>query len=288
MILSDLFLPYRINQHWVTSGIDSIKRCLNKQHFLNYPHKVEYQYNSRGFRDAEWPETTEELQNAIWCVGDSFTVGIGSPYEFTWPQVLAKATGRRCINVSMDGASNTWISRRARQIIHEINPTHMVVLWSYTHRRELPNVDIPDETRSLHFDKPQSELDDLKNFINCYTNLKNCTASTNIFNGIIPRSGVNGVCDHMIQSWHNIKDSSWPKFLPPTPAEFNQLPSYIKQGTTDIFSNNQLEIWFTKNNFCNVNQLTELSKLDYARDYLHFDCITSEFFVKQILKNFDG
>jgi hypothetical protein len=187
----------------------------------------------------------------------------------------------------MDGASNTWISRRARQIIHEINPTHMVVLWSYIHRRELPNVDIPDETRMMHFDKSQSELDDLKNFINCYTNLKNCTASVNIFNGIIPRSGVNGVCDHMIQSWHNIKDPSWSEFPPTTQVEFDQLPAHIKQETTDIFSNDQLEIWFIKNNFCNINQLTALSMLDYDRDYHHFDCITSEFFVKQILKNFD-
>ena len=230
MILSDLFLASRINQHWFTSGIDSIKDCLNRQHFLNYPHKVEYHYNSRGFRDAEWPETIKELQNAIWCVGDSFTVGIGSPYEFTWPQVLSKATGRRCINVSMDGASNTWISRRARQIIHEINPTHMVVLWSYIHRREFPNVNIPDEDRTMHFDKSNSELDDVKDFINCYNNLKNCTASTNIFNGIIPQPGL------------------------PTPESVG---------------------------------IMALTKLDYARDYHHFDGITSEFFVKQILKNFD-
>jgi len=281
----------RINQFWTTSGMDSLDSCLNKQHFLDYPHPVQYHYNSRGFRDSEWPNTIEELQNAIWCVGDSFTVGVGSPYEFTWPQVLANATGRRCINVSMDGASNAWISRRARQIIHEVNPSHMVVLWSYIHRRELADFNRPDEARMLYFDKHHSELDDLKDFINCYNNLKNCTASTNIFNGIIPHSGfpnMSVVYDHMTQSWNNIKDPSWPEFVPTTPAEFTQLPAHIKQETTDVFSNNELEIWFIKNNFWNTNQLTELSNLDYARDYHHFDCVTSKFFVKQILKNFDS
>jgi len=286
VMLLDLVLQTRINQQWNTSGIDSLDNCLNKQHFLKYPHAVEYHYNSRGFRDSEWPDSVKELKNAIWCVGDSFTVGIGSPYEFTWPQVLAKATGRRCINVSMDGASNTWISRRAQQIIKEVSPKQMVVLWSYIHRRESPDIDLPDEARRLQSEKSNSDLDDLKNFINCYTNLKNCTANTSIFNGIIPCSGFADY-DYMAQCWHNIKDSLWPEFLPTTLAEFSQLPSYIKQETTDIFSNNELESWFTRNDFCNHNQLIELSNFDYARDYHHFDRVTSEFFVKQILKNFD-
>ena len=290
MILEDLVLQSRVNVKSDVSGLDSLEKCLNKDYFLKYPHRVEYHFNSRGFRDSEWPDSIEELKNAIWCVGDSFTVGLGSPYEFTWPQVLAAATGRRCINISMDGASNTWISRRAQQIIKEVAPTHMVVLWSYIHRRENPNTEWSDEDRRLQFEKFNSDLDDLKDFINCYTNLKNHSADTSIFNGIVPRSGFLGLgtdCDYITQSWQNIKDSSWPEFLLTTPAEFNQLPAHVKQETTDIFSSNELEIWFTQNDFSKHNQLTELSNLDYARDYHHFDCVTSEFFVEQILKNFN-
>ena len=289
VILTNLVLTSRINQNYTTSGIDSLDNCFNKQHFLDYPHTVEYQYNSRGFRDSEWPNTIEELQNAIWCVGDSFTVGIGSPLAFTWPQILAKVTGRRCINISMDGASNTWISRRAQQIIKEIAPKQMVVLWSYIHRRESPNIDLPDDDRRLHFKKSNSDLDDLKNFINCYTNLKNCSAGTNIFNGIIPHSGfpsMDNFYDRMIQDWHNIKDLSWPEFPPTTLSEFNQLPAHIKQETTDIFSSNELETWFIQNNFVKHNQLIKLSNLDYARDYHHFDRVTSEFFVQEICKTY--
>jgi len=116
VILQDLVLQSRVNFKSDVSGLDSLELCLNKDHFRNYPHHVEYVHNSRGFRDNEWPESADELKNAIWCVGDSFTVGLGSPRQFTWPQVLAAVTGRRCINISMDGASNAWISRRAQQI----------------------------------------------------------------------------------------------------------------------------------------------------------------------------
>lgn len=266
--------------------MDSLDKCLNKDHFRSYSHPVDYHYNSRGFRDTEWPDSADELQKAIWCVGDSFTVGIGQPIKHTWPQVLAAATGRRCINISLNGASNNWISRRAQQIVKEVAPAHMVIMWSYLHRREHPDINLPDEARKLHFEKNNSDLDNLKNFINCYTNLKNCTTNTSIFNGIIPDSGPD--LSYMSEGWHNIKDSLWPEFLPTTQAEFNQLPDHIKKETTDIFSNCELEIWFTQNNFYKHNQLMELSNLDYARDYHHFDCITSKFFVDQILKDFNS
>jgi len=284
MILADLFLRSKVNQYCTTSGIDSLDRCLNKQHFLDYLHEVEYQHNSRGFRDSEWPDSMEELQNAVWCVGDSFTVGIGSPYEFTWPQVLAKATGRRCVNVSMDGASNNWISRRAQQIIQEVNPTHMVVLWSYIHRRESPDTTLSDEVRMIYFRKSDSEYDDLINFIDCYSAVNQNTTNTVIANGIIPFASPNLVIN---DSWKKIRDPSWPELFPNTYAEFSQLPQHIKKETADIFSKNDLDIWFAQNDFYRHNQLIELSNLDHARDYHHFDKITSEFFVREIIKNFD-
>jgi hypothetical protein len=136
MILPDFILPSRINQHWEYSGIDSIEQCLNKKHFKSYPHKIEYRYNSRGFRDTEWPETLEELKNSIWCVGDSFTVGLGSPVEHTWSYQVGQKLNTRTINISMDGASNNWIARKAQQIIDTIGPKFLVVHWSYISRRE--------------------------------------------------------------------------------------------------------------------------------------------------------
>ena len=133
MILPNLILPIRANRYWEESGIDTLEKCHDKQRFLQYPDKIEYRYNSRGFRDAEWPNN---LQSAIWCIGDSFTAGIGTTYEHTWPQKLSTITGRRIVNVSMDGASNNWIAQRVLEISQHINPENIVIMWSYVERRE--------------------------------------------------------------------------------------------------------------------------------------------------------
>jgi hypothetical protein len=136
MILPDFVLPSRINQTWSHSGIDSFEFCLDKKHFTSYPYDISYNYNSRGFRDAEWADDVEELQSAIWCVGDSFTVGLGSPIEHIWPWILQQVAQRRTINVSMDGASNMWIARKSLDIINKIKPAHLIIQWSYISRRE--------------------------------------------------------------------------------------------------------------------------------------------------------
>ena len=82
-----------------------------------YLHPITYNYNSRGFRDQEWPDSMTELREATWCVGDSFTVGLGSPVTHTWPNVLQQTLQKKTINVSMDGASNNLIARKVLKIL---------------------------------------------------------------------------------------------------------------------------------------------------------------------------
>jgi hypothetical protein len=132
-MLEDLVLPSRAHQVWATSGMDDPRHCGDRDHYHSYPHSIEYRYNSRGFRDAEWPE---DLTQAVWCLGDSFTVGLGSPVAHTWPWILQQRLGRRTINISMDGGSNAWMARRACDIIAAVEPATMVIQWSYTHRSE--------------------------------------------------------------------------------------------------------------------------------------------------------
>ena len=122
MILSDFILPTRKNQIWSESGMDSRQLCLDQKHFDSYPYAIEYRYNSRGFRDDEWPSSMEELKKCIWCFGDSFTVGVGSPLSHTWVNILQNKSVLRCINISMDGASNDWIARKVVKVLEEIQP----------------------------------------------------------------------------------------------------------------------------------------------------------------------
>lgn len=132
-MVSDIGIQSRINQQWKYSGIDTRESCLDRKHFDRYPYDIDYQYNSKGFRDREWPQ---DLSSAVWCVGDSFTVGIGSPIEHTWPWVLEQTIQQRTVNVSLDGGSNDWIARHIQIILDNVQPKTLVVMWSYINRRE--------------------------------------------------------------------------------------------------------------------------------------------------------
>lgn len=141
-ILSNFVWWSQKNFQGTQSDIDSLDRCANVEHFKKFPWPVVYNHNSRGYRDAEWPTTVEELQQSIWCFGDSFTVGYGSPREHTWTFLLQQSLQRRCINISLNGASNDWIVRKIKDLLTQIVPDTIVIHWSYTHRRELPDFDL--------------------------------------------------------------------------------------------------------------------------------------------------
>jgi len=133
VILPSFVLKHTQNRCFKESGLDSLDCCINPDHWRNYPHPVEYQYNSRGYRDAEWPQ---DLSSAVWCFGDSFTAGIGIPHSHTWPQILQTRLNTRTINISMDGASNNWIARKVKELAKTIIPQRIIIQWSFTHRSE--------------------------------------------------------------------------------------------------------------------------------------------------------
>lgn len=145
MILPNIALPSRVGEVISESGMDSreVSEIKNRlDWFQNFPYPIEYRFNRRGFRDHEWPGPNR-LNSAIWCLGDSFTLGIGSPFDHIWPQILQQRSKRRTINVSLDGGSNEWIAATAQQILREVAPECIVIMWSYLHRRR----GLPDRER---------------------------------------------------------------------------------------------------------------------------------------------
>ena len=186
MILPYFTVPPFIGLKTSNSGIDTYERVYDKNHYNNYPYDISYKYNSRGYRDDEWPEN---LNECIWCVGDSFTNGVGQPYEHIWPQVLAKRLNIRTINISMDGASNDWISRKIVGIADVIKPKIIIAQWSYIHRREgLPtDKKSNDYSRRIWFEKEIRSSDDVKNLIgNIKNGLSACNNQTTLINSFIP------------------------------------------------------------------------------------------------------
>lgn len=184
MILPDLVLSTYANQKLDYSGIDTFELCMNKKHFSNYPYKVSYEYNSRGFRGHEWPS---ELDNVCWCVGDSFTAGLGVPYNHIWHQVLADKLNINTINVSMDGASNSWIARKIIDIL-EIKPKNIIVQWSYAHRRELKISRLSDEDRRIWHKFDNNYDQDIQNNIDFINLVESNKQETTIIHTFIPNN----------------------------------------------------------------------------------------------------
>lgn len=279
-------LPSRVNQRWQYTGIDSYDCCVDKAYFKSYPYKIEYVYNSRGFRDQEWPTDISDLQNAVWCIGDSFTVGLGSPIEHTWPYQVGQTLDKRIINVSMDGASNHWIARKALDIVNIINPATIIIQWSYIHRYELNDPTLTDEDRRQHFDSlDYNDLELGRKFLELIKNLESKKQNTNIIHSFIPKFGIKTDIEGI---WKQIAGKDWP-IVPPSLVEFKNLDKNIVDELVNDFKLYEVfELYYQL--FYTIKYVPEIRPLDRARDGHHYDILTAKKFavdVKKLLLDVD-
>jgi hypothetical protein len=224
----------------LTSGLDSLEHCLNPGHFLDCKKDISYQYNSMGYRDAEWPE---DITNTIWCLGDSFTVGLGQPFNEIWPQALQTALAERTINVSMNGASNDWIARQAEFILKNFKPKAILIHWSYFHRREHPDTSKTDEDRIMHYD--ENDCDDLTNFEKNLTKVLDADVNSCTIHSFVPRANGTDYLKYYkhSRSWEpNLEDISQYTLLEKTNSKF----------------------------------FTTIEQTDRARDFLHYGIDTAK------------
>ena len=135
---------------------DTFENCDNKDHFLSYKKKITYKFNEHGYRDEEWPS---DLSDVIWCIGDSATMGVGQPFEETWPRILQKKSGKRCLNISSEGCSNDTIKLRAEFIHKNFEPKIMIIMWSFICRRRINNKDMPYDKKDF------GDMPDILNFL---------------------------------------------------------------------------------------------------------------------------
>ena len=129
-----------------TLGLDSLDQCYSKSLFKNFPHSVSYQFNSLGYRDRD---ISEYIKNPVIVIGDSFTVGLGLPNEMTYPCLLEKLIHHQVLNFSLNGASNTWISRKLELILKYFSPMAVIVHYTFSARRELDEPTWTDDERTL-------------------------------------------------------------------------------------------------------------------------------------------
>lgn len=280
MILPDFILQSRANKIWNYSGLDSRSDCLDKKHFDNYPYLVDYKYNSRGFRDAEWPESTE-LVNSIWCVGDSFTEGLGAPYNHTWPVMLKSVSKKNTINVSMDGASNDWIARKTLRILEVVSPKNIVIQWSYFTRVESTDVTLSDEDRRKQFaDTDLSLRHEFDNFKKNFLLVESAKLKTNIIHSFVPNTRS---LPDIKNIWDIFKGADWPEHPPEILKDLHSLGSFIINELVAINQFEQLEIYPEYCKLLNNANIINYTQTDRARDGHHYDIKTATKIVDEIL-----
>lgn len=265
MILPDFCLPELVATEFDTSGIDSPEYCGNLSWFRQYPYAVSYRYNSRGFRDTEWPTS---LDNCVWCIGDSFTVGLGVPFALTWPQQLQNKVPRPVITIAMDGASNQWIARKISGIQKHVRSPYVLAMWSYFQRREHSDTAKTDLQRREH-GRPDTEIEDFELF---ETLLKSCDPSR-LVNLFIPN------CHDVFaiqKIWDDVRDPSWPICLP---ESLTLLSDQIQQelfNTHNVGRKLQtlLPLQQRLAELKQQYQFVDYEIFDMARDYHHFGPLT--------------
>jgi predicted SprT family Zn-dependent metalloprotease len=261
MILPDVKLDYLANAKLQQSGLDSYHLCPDKKWFRSFPYDVSYQYNSRGFRDSEWPTSLSELRESIWCIGDSFTVGIGSPLDHHWVTLLSKKTNTKTINISMDGASNQWIARKTRKILDVISPKVIVVHWSYLHRYEDLDTTLPDNLRRKHYST--NILDHNTLFEEFSNNVKLVSGSkSTVLQSIIPHTGL--ITSAKLEAEYlKHRGVDWPLLA-------SQVDNTSFSEAVEFVSN----FLRTQGNKT-VSEIYEVQQVDYARDRHHYGIVTN-------------
>ena len=99
-------------------------------------------------------------------------------------QQLTTLTKDNIINISLNGASNDWISRKVCYILKHAAPKTIFIQWSYLHRRENNNQLLLDEQRLMHHDPHDSN--DIGNFLKNIMAVESNKANTRIVHSFIP------------------------------------------------------------------------------------------------------
>jgi hypothetical protein len=265
-----------------------------------FPHSIHYNFNSRGYRDSEWPDSLPKLKTAIWCLGDSATVGVGSPLAHTWPNLLSTALQRRTINISMVAASNDFIERKCIELLNTIAPDLIVICWSYLSRRDVSEqfrLDFIQKREALEWNNFYTAIrdpswPDCENFASI-SNLPNYIQQeiTNCYRPLIINFD-----DEM---WRNYQDNDLSQ-QQSARRTADQEVEYFMQKIRNIKQHQQStkilhtfvpdygtaeEKLLVQQQFQNLGLFYyKITQLDQARDKIHWDVKTSQLLVDRLIE----
>lgn len=181
-----LTIPRYKNLRCQYLGMDHPDQCLNKKWFAACGLSIQYHFNEVGYRDR----SIENINNGgILVLGDSFTLGLGCPENQCWPRLLENLVQKKVQNFSLNGASNDWISRKLEQILRLLDPSMILIHYTFSHRRESTRSDWFDDERTL-CDPDHSCQENLENFQKNFQRVQYICGSIPLIQGFIP-------------DWHN-------------------------------------------------------------------------------------
>lgn len=221
MLIEDLlYFKTSANYSDKYSGLDHPKNVNDIDWFTNYPiQDFDYKYNSWGFRGPEYDQYVGKPVNI--CLGDSFTVNLGGPIEYSWPSLLQEKFDIPCLNLGMDGAGNDAIRLVYDRACEIFDVQKTFVVYSYLHRR-LVNSRFKSEpynyTDNVTYFEYNAIHDAFFNFIPpwCWTHIEYSYISQKIAPYVnnyelsweldIPRHYVDEL------QYNNVKGAEWPTY----------------------------------------------------------------------------
>ena len=188
-IMPHLIVSKRMSKEIPYHGVDAPEHCkCPRDVFEAWPNgdKISYAFNSRGFRDTEWPDTIEEMRDAIWLVGDSFTMGMGIAFEESYKRKLERATGKKVVDISLDGTNPNWRRRIAIKIIKEVGPQFIILHWGYMWRYKRKYRTLAQEVRNTIFQNQEQSCMEgfVKTFKSMYDEPK---GNTTVIHNFLPK-----------------------------------------------------------------------------------------------------
>jgi hypothetical protein len=92
---------------------------------------ITYKFNKYGFRS----DSFSDAPGAIF-LGCSITLGVGLPFQNTWPYLVSKKLNLRCWNLSQPGGSLDACYRLAKYWVPILKPKYIFILAPSMYRRE--------------------------------------------------------------------------------------------------------------------------------------------------------
>lgn len=97
---------------------------------------ITYTWNSYGFRSDEF---VDDGRDCIITLGCSYTIGLGVPVQYTWPNLLRNKINPniKIYNMSLAASSSDYIVRSLYKTIETLKPKAVFVLWPRFSSREV-------------------------------------------------------------------------------------------------------------------------------------------------------